>query len=138
MATNGTSKTGFVEDYLKKNPDANEKAVNEAWREAGHEGSISGTLVYNVKGKLFGGKKAAAGGKATKKPAATGTTAKRAAEPVEQTPTGVARPKARAGKGTEDLEAEFDRLLFRVMERDMPEVEERIREARRRVIRGQR
>ncbi|QDV36385.1 hypothetical protein [Tautonia plasticadhaerens] len=133
MATDGTSKTGFVEDYLRKNPDANEKAVNEAWREAGHEGSISGTLIYNVKGRLSG--KSSAGGEA--KRAAPMPKAKSSPARSEQARPAVARSSRRALKGTEDLEAEFDRLLFKLMDRGMPEVEERVREARRMVILGQ-
>src|SRR5262249_21371413 len=45
--TNGQSKSAFVRDFIGKNPTANRKAVEGAWRKAGHEGPISSALVSN-------------------------------------------------------------------------------------------
>ena len=47
-AVRDQGKTAFVRDVLTKNNQANPKAVNEAWSAAGHEGSISTTLVNKI------------------------------------------------------------------------------------------
>src|SRR5437899_1104339 len=55
MATNtekGPSKTAFVRDFLRKNSTANRKAVEQAWRQAGHESPISSALVSNLRSEL--------------------------------------------------------------------------------------
>ena len=46
------SKTAFVTTFLGENPTANPKAVNEAWAKEGRSGSISPTLVTNLRSKL--------------------------------------------------------------------------------------
>src|SRR4051812_37031348 len=43
------NKTTFITEYLRKNPTANAKAVNEAWTKAGQKGTISTTLVQKVR-----------------------------------------------------------------------------------------
>ena len=48
----GPSKTAFVRDLLRKNSTANRKAVEQAWREAGHEGPINSSLVSNLRREL--------------------------------------------------------------------------------------
>jgi hypothetical protein len=50
--TAGQSKSAFVRDFLRKNPTANRKAVEQAWHEAGHEGPIQSSLVSTLRGKL--------------------------------------------------------------------------------------
>lgn len=50
--TNGQTKTDFVKEVLQADPTANPKVVNDAWREAGREGTISGTLVHMVRANL--------------------------------------------------------------------------------------
>jgi hypothetical protein len=45
-------KTGFVKEFLNDNPQANARAVNEAWKEAGFEGTISNTLVTRMRSEL--------------------------------------------------------------------------------------
>src|SRR5437660_1363526 len=45
----GPNKTSFVRDFIQKSPEANRKAIEEAWQEAGHEGSISSSLVSNLR-----------------------------------------------------------------------------------------
>jgi hypothetical protein len=50
--TAGQSKRAFVRDFIRKNRAATRKAVEEAWREAGHEGSISPSLVSTVRREL--------------------------------------------------------------------------------------
>ena len=75
------SKSGFIKQVLCENPYANVKAVNEAWREAGREGSISPALVNKMRseaglaGNLRGKGKAQVAAK-TEAPQSTGTMAR--------------------------------------------------------------
>ena len=46
------SKTAFVRAFLRRNSTANRKAVEQAWREAGYEGSISSALVSNLRREM--------------------------------------------------------------------------------------
>ena len=55
MATgNGVNqgKTAFLEEFLPGNRDADEAAVNEAWRAEGHDDDISGSLVSKTRSRL--------------------------------------------------------------------------------------
>ena len=60
-----------LKEFLNDNPQGNSKAVNEAWKAAGFEGTISPTLVNKTRvllgctGTLSGKTKTAAEGKAT-------------------------------------------------------------------------
>ena len=45
-------KAAFVEEILRRDPKANSRAVNQAWSEAGHEGTISDPTFYKVRGRL--------------------------------------------------------------------------------------
>ena len=47
--TKDPSKSGFIKQLLFEDPYANVKAVNEAWQDAGMEGSISPALVNKVR-----------------------------------------------------------------------------------------
>jgi hypothetical protein len=51
-ATATSSKTSFVEEFLEQNPQANVKAVNEAWEAAGMDGTIGDTLIYKVRSEM--------------------------------------------------------------------------------------
>src|SRR5271157_6516147 len=53
-ATESQGKTSFVKEFLHDNPQANTKAVNEAWQAAGFDGTISPTLVNKTRVKLTG------------------------------------------------------------------------------------
>jgi hypothetical protein len=46
------TKTAFVTGFLKKHPQANPTAVNEAWAKAGHTGSVSPSLVGRLRTDL--------------------------------------------------------------------------------------
>jgi hypothetical protein len=46
------TKTAFVTGFLKKHPQANPTAVNEAWAKAGHTGSVSPALVGRLRTDL--------------------------------------------------------------------------------------
>ncbi len=83
-ATSEQGKTSFVKQFLNNHPDGTTRTVNEAWRAAGFDGTISPTLVNKTRVKLTGkrrgkarnaaGGKIAARGKATAKPSKTDST----------------------------------------------------------------
>jgi hypothetical protein len=50
--TRNLGKTAFVKEFLNDNPLANTRAVNEAWKAEGFEGTISHTLVTKVRSQL--------------------------------------------------------------------------------------
>ncbi|QDV38774.1 hypothetical protein [Tautonia plasticadhaerens] len=143
-----TSKTDFVNAYLDGNPTGGAKAVNEAWAAAGHEGKISDTLVHRLRSEkgLTGnrppGREPGSGnGTSARSPASRARPARRRGRPSRYSPA-ADRPATKAAppppprSAAEDggLEAEFDRLLFRVMGLGMPDVEEAIRHARRLLV----
>jgi hypothetical protein len=75
MATgNGVNqgKTAFLEEFLPENRDADEAAVNEAWRAEGHDEDISGSLVSKTRSRLKIPKKRGATGGADAGPKAKG------------------------------------------------------------------
>lgn len=61
-------KTKFVEERLEKDPTARADTINEAWKAAGHEDSISDSLVNKTRSrlKLTGSRGAGAGASAAK------------------------------------------------------------------------
>jgi hypothetical protein len=127
-------KSAFLRELYKKDPSASFKAVNEAWKRAGKPGAISEPLTYLVRSEMGITKKRGVKRKASvtmaKKPAPSGagrpgSAAATVAVPAPQTKTAL------------DLEAEIDRLLFKVIEKGgMEDVEDALRSARRRVILG--
>ena len=143
--TRDQGKTSFVKELLIDHPTANTKAVNDAWSAAGMEGTISETLVNKTRsqmglaGNLRDKRRAKTESASSTKRAYTGK--KRGRKPKQETTTtadGKAAPAApRAGKRNDrlvELEADLDRLLFRVMtEGELAQVEHSLREARRRL-----
>jgi len=141
--TRDQGKTSFVKELLIDHPLANTKAVNDAWSAAGMEGSISETLVNKTRstmglaGNLRGKRRTKTEAAASTKRPYTGK--KRGRKPKQETVTiddGKAAPTgARAGQRNDrlvELEADLDRLLFRVMnEGELARVEKTLREARR-------
>jgi hypothetical protein len=127
-ATTSPGKTGFVKEVLLDDPHANPKTVNEAWAAAGMKGTISSALVNKTRAKM--GLTGNLRGKA-KKPAAG---KKRGHQPGAFAASRVdskVRQSARA-RVLIDLEAEIDRLLFKVMGvGGLPDVVETLRTARR-------
>src|SRR5512135_1762618 len=64
MATGkAEGKSGFLQEYLVKHPDAAKEAIDAAWQEAGHEGTISTSLIRKVREDLKQAGKGAAKGK---------------------------------------------------------------------------
>ena len=134
-------KTSFVKELLIHHPKANTKAVNEAWSAAGMQGTISETLVNKTRshmglaGNLRGKRRTETEAAASTKPAYTGK--KRGRKPKQETAAiadGKAAPAGKRNDRLVELEADLDRLLFRVMsEGELAEVENMLREARKRL-----
>lgn len=137
------SKSDFVRGYLDGNPTGGAKAVNEAWADAGHEGTISDTLVHRLRSEkgLTGnrppGREPGPGNGSTGRSPSPPRTPRRRGRPSRPAPIAAGgetsaasptRPRSRAA--STGLEAEFDRLLFQVMDLGMPDVEDAIRHAR--------
>src|SRR5208282_6807197 len=98
-ATPTPGKTSFVKQFLNDHPEGTTKAVNEAWKAAGFDGTISPTLVNKTRVLLgltgnLGGKtrktKTAAEGKAT-------STGKKLGRPRKE-PTAAVNGKPRGRK----------------------------------------
>jgi len=139
--TRDQGKTSFVKELLIDHPMANTKAVNEAWSAAGMEGTISETLVNKTRsqmglaGNLRGKRRTKTEAAASTKRPYTGK--KRGRKPKQETAAiadGKAAPAGKRNDRLVELEADLDRLLFRVMnEGELAPVEHALREARRRL-----
>ena len=133
-ATATPGKTSFLKEFLNDHPEGNVKAVNEAWTAAGFDGTISETLVYKARaslgltGNLSGKTKAAAEGKATSTGKKLGRPRKEPTAPVTGQPRG---RKSNRSLALTELEADIDRLIFKVMGvGDLTEIEDSLRQAR--------
>jgi hypothetical protein len=158
----GEGKTQFVIDVLANNARANTTAVNLAWKSAGRDGTISAALVNKLRSamgltgnlrvrpkkhdaRLALEKPPHTGKKRGRKPQnqptarfalnplfANGRMYERAAELIERR-----APPSIHFQSFEELEADIDRLIFKVMELGgMSAVEETLRMARRLLYRG--
>jgi hypothetical protein len=129
-------KSMFVKEVLNDDPQANHRAVNAAWREAGMSGSISPTLVSRMRSRL--GLSGNSRGRRRQNAKATGARRGR--------PPGSARAAAGAttslqARGRQnslmDLEVEIDRLLMKVAAiGTLPQVEDSLRKTRRQLYAG--
>ena len=133
-ATATPGKTSFLKEFLNDHPEGNVNAVNEAWTAAGFDGTISTALVYKARaslgltGNLSGKTKAAAEGKATSTGKKLGRPRKEPTAPVTGQPRG---RKSNRSLALTDLEADIDRLIFKVMGvGDLAEIEDSLRQAR--------
>jgi len=128
-------KTSFVKEFLKDNPQGNTNAVNEAWLAAGMKGTISPTLVNKTRASLglTGNLRGKSKTKAT-------TTGKRRGRPPKETTAAVNEKPAGQPRGRKsnrslaltELEADIDRLIFKVMGvGDLTQIEHSLRQARR-------
>jgi len=122
-------KTFFVKEFLHDHPQANAKAVNEAWTAAGLEGTISRTLVDKTRALL--GLTGNQRGK-SKKPRTSAAGTKRERRPKETTGAFNGLSPGNRTTALEDIEGEIDRILFKVMGiGDLAEIEDSLRRARR-------
>ena len=123
-----------MKEFLHDNPQGNTQSVNEAWTAAGFDGTISTSLVYKARASL--GLTGNLSEKTKKSKAKTTSTGKKLGRlrneptaPVTGQPRG--RKSARTLALTE-LEADIDRLIFKVMGvGDLTEIEDSLRRARR-------
>ena len=141
-------KTAFVKEVLKRNPLANAKTVRDEWVASGRSGSISQTLVnkqrsvMGLAGNLKGGRPRRSETAVAEKPRYTGK--KRGRKPKSASANGqeamgngmaFGAPKAKTGGRPAQLsqiEADIDRLLFRVMNLGgLENIEDSLRQTRR-------
>jgi hypothetical protein len=136
--TRNVSKTGFVKEFLNVHPQANTRAVNEAWASAGNEGGISGSLIYKIRAKegLTGNEEGQRPGRREERTGpvvAGGTRAERTPEPVVGTPKPADR-RTNRGRVIEEVEGDIDRLIFKLMGAGgMEQIEDALRVVRRRL-----
>ena len=133
-ATATPGKTSFLKEFLKDHPEGNFKAVNEAWTAAGFNGTISEALVYKARASL--GLTGNLSGKTKKSKAMTTSTGKKLGRPrKEPTAPVTGQPRGRKSARTlalTELEADIDRLIFKVMGvGDLSQIEDSLRQARR-------
>jgi hypothetical protein len=149
-------KQDFVRKRLSRNPAENEKSINDAWREAGNEGTISGSLFYVTKAKmgLTGKGRSPGAPKSSTQPEQTAglTPPKRKVgrpprilpkdDGASSSPPGLDGPRSLSAatdrtRALEELEADFDRLMAKVMSfGGTQDVEEALRRARRLLVLG--
>lgn len=116
-------KTMFVKEFLNDHPEGNLKAVNEAWRAAGFNGTISKTVLYKVKSSL-----GLTDGPTKSKTSATSK--------IRVSPRKMIAPAANVRRDQtailNELEADVDRLIFKAMAiGKLTEFEDMLRQARR-------
>src|SRR5271166_6010661 len=138
-ATATPAKTSFLKEFLHDNPQGNVKAANEAWTAAGFDGTISETLVYKTRASL--GLTGNLSGKTKKSKAKATSTGKKLGRPRKETTAPVTgQPRGRKSARTlalNELEADIDRLIFKVMGvGDLTQIETALREARRGVYKA--
>jgi hypothetical protein len=161
MATASASrltKSEFIRQFLGKDPTANTKAVEEAWRGAGNEGSISSALVSNLRSDLGlpSIQRGAAGpsdsdgasksSRSTARPSRPRNTKRKpkgrrssqnGAKPATTAQEPKPRQRNRAGR-LEELEVDIDRLIAKCMAMGGLEgIEGALREVRRLLFRAQ-
>lgn len=130
--TRNQGKSMFVKEWLNDHPQATTEAVNVAWRAEGHSGSISPSLVSNVRSRMGLAGTTGRGRRGTK----TTSTGRRRGRPAGagQAPANGTAPTTTRKRGQDlmGLEVELDRLLMKVVEvGQLPEVEASLRKARR-------
>jgi hypothetical protein len=128
----GQSKTAFVRDFIRKNPSANRKDVEEAWLAAGNEGPIHSSLVSNLRAEAGLTGKKRRGGRSRRAEGdgavASAQAATPAAKPKRRGRKKGRKAKANATTATErqprsggrdkalaEIEQDIDRLIFKLM-----------------------
>ncbi len=146
-------KTDFVKDYLDQHQDAKHEAVNDAWVAAGHEGTVSDSLVNKVRQKLglTGRRRTRTASRAQRDPARDPKT-RDLSQSKGDHPGPTPRPssEAKVSKRTtlatrsgddddilDELEEGIDELVQRIREMGgRPDVVKALRRARRLLVRG--
>jgi hypothetical protein len=133
-ATRDQGKTAFVKEFLGENPQGNVQAVNEAWTKSGKDGSIGSTLVNKMRSQM--GLTGNLRGKTKKSKAKPTSTGKKLGRPRKETTAATnGQPRGRKSNRSlalDELEAEIDRLIFKVMVvGDLTQIEDSLRQTRR-------
>ncbi|HMB03365.1 MAG TPA: hypothetical protein VKP69_06440 [Isosphaeraceae bacterium] len=138
-------KSVFLKKYLVETPDAGKEAVEAAWRAAGHEGTISQSLIGKVR-KDLGLTKGAAPAKGRARLGAGSEVrgrrppAKGNGESMREGLEGSAAPQVEGGERTSvliRLEGSIDELLHEIKTAGgLPEFEGMLRRARRILVRS--
>jgi hypothetical protein len=127
-------KTAFLTEMLERDPGATEPEIVAAWKSAGREGTISGSLIYKVRTRLgLSGK-----GKASKGPALRGRPKGSGAATKGLVRRGPGRPPGPESKNRrlDEIEGEIDDLMYKLKGLgDMADVEAALRWARRALVR---
>jgi hypothetical protein len=128
------SKSEFVRQFLRKNRNANRKTVEEAWLAAGHEGSISSSVVSTLRRELGlirkkrGGSQPAGGNAGTE--SATGT--EMVSKPNGRVTAQTSGRRAGTSRAIAEIEGDIDRLIFKLMKvGGMEDIEGELRKVRR-------
>ena len=120
-------KAMFVKEFLNDHPQGNVAAVNKAWQAAGFDGSIGKSVVFKVKSAMGLTGNVRPNAKKTK-PSATN---KKRATP-RKVITAAVNVRSPRTDVLNELEADIDRLLFKVMGVGaLPDIEDTLRRARR-------
>jgi hypothetical protein len=145
-------KSAFLEEFLPGNRDANLEAVNKAWTAAGHEGTVSESLLGKIRSKLGLTGKRTATEPVVESPKKSQSKApakvKKIAQPIEQAPPeangshapAAASSAARHGEDEDvldELEEGIDELIQKIRELGgRPEVVKALKRARRLLVRS--
>jgi hypothetical protein len=150
-------KTEFVKEVLGKNPHANPTAVNEKWKSAGQDGTISATLVNKLRssmglaGNLRPTPNTKTRSRSVEKRPPSGKKRGETLKSISSETVPLAASRANGKKtdqaamqnerrakvnsqhgSLEELECDIDRLLFKVMELGgLTAIEESVRQTRR-------
>jgi hypothetical protein len=139
--TSTPGRGGYAKEFLNDHPDATAREVNEAWTKAGMKGTISHSVISEVRkglgivGKALG---------ETRKPTsrATPTTKSPGKKPTTQisassSEVGTPRHESARTRALMATEVEIDRLIFQMMRLgDLTEIETALRVARRAVYKA--
>ena len=126
-------KSGFLKEFLVDNPDAAKEAIDAAWQEAGHEGTISTSLISKVRRDLEQGGKGVAKGKSRPR----GAPAKASRGPVTASSAAPEAPGGDRAGVLMRLEGALDDMLHEIkLTGGLPEFEETLRRARRILVRS--
>ena len=151
MATGkAEGKSGFLKEYLVDHSDAAKEAIDAAWQAAGHEGTISTSLIRKVRADLTQGKGVAEGKSRPReargeRPAADAkapegggrSPAKASRAPVTASPAAPEAPVSDRTGTLMRLEGSLDDLLHEIkLTGGLPEFEETLRKARRILVRS--
>jgi hypothetical protein len=134
-------KTAFVIEHLRRNPNATDDEINEAWASAGNEGHISGSLLYKLRAKEGLTRRRGARGRGVEKrgrarSSSMGTRVGRTAEPAVGTPVPLDGRTSR-GRSIAEVESDIDRLIFKLIAvGGMETIEDELRKVRRLLYRN--